>query len=206
MRMDVHRADGGGDDGGFTLMELAITLALVVIIAAIAFPNVSHFIARYRLNRAAERLASHVTLCRTTAISSNRECAIQFTAADPNPSSGDWHDNVGAYRVLLGDASSGSTSWTAASLGPGSDGIVDLSQGSGEIEGVSIETWGTLAGAANGSLPDAMIFGCRGHMNNAASDFVDTYLRVVFRNKADNIREGRAVLVDRSGIPQVVIP
>jgi prepilin-type N-terminal cleavage/methylation domain-containing protein len=192
---------------GFTLVELAITIAIIGIVAAIAIPNIGHFIGRYRLNHASERLSSHVHLCRTKAISGNRQYAIQFVERDGNPT-GSRRDNVGTYRILQGDAASASTSWEPIDIGLGNaDGTVDLHGGSGSVQGVSIVEWTPLLGAMHGGLNDALVFGPHGYMVNAPEDFQDQYVRVVFRNKAANPREEqRAVLVDQGGNARVVVP
>lgn len=192
---------------GFTLVELAITLAVIGIVAAIAIPNIGHFIGRYRLNHASERLSSHVDLCRTKAISCNRQYAIQFVEQDQDPT-GSRRDNVGVYRILQGDAANASTSWEPIDIGFGNtDGTIDLHGGSGLVLGVSIVSWTPLQGAMHGDLTDALVFGPHGFLVNDPGDFEDQYVRVVFRNKAANPREEqRAVLVDQGGNARVVVP
>jgi len=193
---------------GFSLLELAITIAILGILAAVAAPSLSRYIGRYRLNTATQRLAEHITLCRTMAISSNREYAIQFLEADGELVGGDWRDNVGAYRFMRGNRPRASTSWEAVALDVArADGRVDLADGPGDANGISLEEWTALEGPTQSALPDALVFGAHGFSTNTPSDFEELYVRIVLRNKASgDIEERRAVLADQGGNTYVVVP
>lgn len=193
---------------GFSLLELAITVAIVMVLAVIAIPSFSRYIGRYRLNSATHRLAEHITLCRTMAISSNREYAIQFLEQDGNLEGADWRDNIGSYRFMRGDRPRASTTWEAVPLDvAGSDGRIDLREGPGDVTGISLEEWTVLVGPAQSSLPDALVFGAHGFSTNAPGDFDDLYVRVVLRNKASrDLGDRRAVLADQGGNTYVVMP
>ena len=193
---------------GFSLLELAITVGIVMIVATLAVPSLSRYIGRYRLNTATHRLAEHIMLCRSMAISSNREYAIQFLEVDGDLEGNDWRDNIGSYRFMRGDRPRGSTSWEAVSLDVAdAEGRIDLREGPGDVTGISLEDWTALIGPAQSSLPDALVFGAHGFSTNAPGDFDDLYVRVVLRNKASgDIGERRAVLADQGGNTYVVMP
>lgn len=189
------------------MIELAIVLAIVAIVAAIAIPNISEFIGRFRLNRAAERLETHINLCRARAIADNREYAIQFVEADEALGVGNWKENKGSYRILVGDRPRWSGTFQGTDLGVGNDdGVVDLAIGPGEIEGISIESWTPMNGSPSTALPDALIFGAHGYSTNDPVDFGNTYVTVTFRNRAAGFDEKRVVLTDQGGNASVAMP
>jgi len=64
---------------GFTLFELTIVLAIVVIVSAIALPRYWSSIARYRVDIAARRLAADISLAQSHARTSGQFHNIQFT-------------------------------------------------------------------------------------------------------------------------------
>ncbi len=82
---------------GFTLLELMIALAVMGIIAAIAAPNFSYYMAERRLNGAARMVMSDLMMARQKAVSQNNQFKVFFNT--------DHH----GYRILDDDNGDGST-------------------------------------------------------------------------------------------------
>jgi len=64
--------------GGFTLLEMMVTLAVVGIMAAIAVPSMAKIIPRIKLRSAASQLASDLQVARYRGISGNFRTQIVF--------------------------------------------------------------------------------------------------------------------------------
>ncbi|MGA1796340.1 MAG: GspH/FimT family pseudopilin [bacterium] len=63
---------------GFTLVEMGIVLAIISIMSAIAFPNISSMMANYRLKAAARDMMSHLQRAKMTAVKNNTLCTVTF--------------------------------------------------------------------------------------------------------------------------------
>ena len=63
---------------GFTLIELAVVLATVAILAAVGIPGVINWVPNYRLKKASTDMLSNFQRARLTAVKCNRNCAINF--------------------------------------------------------------------------------------------------------------------------------
>jgi type IV fimbrial biogenesis protein FimT len=68
---------------GFTLIELMVTIAVLVILTVLAIPSFVDSIDRRRIVDAAEGIAKQVQQARTAAIQSNRPIAMVFNLSDP---------------------------------------------------------------------------------------------------------------------------
>ncbi|WP_428852470.1 GspH/FimT family pseudopilin [Imbroritus primus] len=69
---------------GFTLIEIMITIVVLVIILAVAVPNLSDLLRRHRLWTQADSFASALSLARSAAISRNTCGAVIATDGDAN--------------------------------------------------------------------------------------------------------------------------
>jgi prepilin-type N-terminal cleavage/methylation domain-containing protein len=65
---------------GFTLLELVITAAMVLILVTTASLNASTFLGRFRLGSAARQVATDLRLARTKAITQGSSYRVRFTA------------------------------------------------------------------------------------------------------------------------------
>lgn len=69
---------------GFTLVELAVVLAIVGLVAGIAAPRYASAAARYRLKAAAHRIAADLALARIVARASSTNVGVQFEVGTPS--------------------------------------------------------------------------------------------------------------------------
>ena len=91
---------------GFSLIELALVLAMMVTLGAIALPRYASAGARYRADIAARRIAADLDLARSTAHSRSSACTVIFHVPEnryvlSGVASRD--GNLGEYSVQLSD-------------------------------------------------------------------------------------------------------
>jgi prepilin-type N-terminal cleavage/methylation domain-containing protein len=117
-------------EGGFTLLELLIVVAITVVVAAIAIPNIINGIAQYRLRGAASDLSGLIQKGRMLAVSQNRQYALRQTTDSSgfsyawvdlnNDGSKNANEDVNSLylpRGVVFDSSSGAPSYSSMSLG-----------------------------------------------------------------------------------------
>jgi len=85
----LRRAGGKGVDGmrrrGFTLIEVVLVIALLVVLAAFAFPELGRELERRSLVESADRLRSLIVMAHAKAAQENRQYRIEFPGTpDPN--------------------------------------------------------------------------------------------------------------------------
>jgi type IV fimbrial biogenesis protein FimT len=84
--------------GGFTLIELMVTVIVLVIVVTTAAPSMIQLVTSQRTRNAAADLASAVTLTRSEAV--NRNTTITMAASGSGGSwSGGWAVTAGTQRV-----------------------------------------------------------------------------------------------------------
>lgn len=196
---------------GHTLVELAIAMAIIAILAAIGVSSLQAEIARYHLIQAARLLHTDLNLLKAEAIASNREMRLKFVAADEEMDPGAGQE--GAWLLQAGNRSAGSTTWDTLPLDDGDDvtdaaGTHDLSEeGRQSTNHVSLAPWPALAGPPpGGSNADAVVYSPRGFLVNPAADFTDGYLVFTLVNKyalARGIDERVTVRVSRGGMARI---
>jgi len=90
------------DEQGVTLVEIAVTVALIGIVATLAVPNIMGVLPRMALTSDATTLANTIALARASAISKNQYFAITFDDVNDSYSSKTWNissDDTDADKV-----------------------------------------------------------------------------------------------------------
>lgn len=72
--------------GGFTLMELMITVVIVGILAAVAVPGMAGWFGKKDLDSVSRTMFSHFQLARSDAVRNGRQAQIRIDTAN------DWYD------------------------------------------------------------------------------------------------------------------
>ena len=92
-----HRRHSRPQTRGFTLLEVMITVAIVMILTTVGIGMSSDLIPRYRTRKAALTMATQMQQCRSLAVRTGRECSVWLIDYDSSLSDPD--NNVGEYWV-----------------------------------------------------------------------------------------------------------
>lgn len=194
---------------GVTLLEIAIVVGIVGILAAVGAMLMRDTIPGWRTRRAASEFGSAVEIARARAIAEGFEYRVRVTAADGSLNSAT--DSVGTWLIERGNKAVDSDSWDILPVDAqdGSDddtteGTVDISVGGqDELREVSIEPPDGMSGDGFD-----ITFTPRGWVANPATDFdASGYVSVTFVNKRahlDGNTDERTVQVARSGMVRIV--
>lgn len=88
----------------FSLLELAVVVAVIGVGAALALPRYADAVARYRCDAAGARVAADLNGARIEALTASRARAVQFVLAEHAYTVRDPADGLGAgTRVVLRD-------------------------------------------------------------------------------------------------------
>ncbi|MDP2306848.1 MAG: GspH/FimT family pseudopilin [Pseudomonadota bacterium] len=173
-----------GSRSGHTLVELAVAIAIVGILAGMGWSAIQPEVDRFRMLKAARMLHSDLQSLRAMAIATNRETRIVFTVADDALDPADVQ--VGEWLLQAGDRSNASVEWDTLPIDDGtsgSEGERSLSPGGAdETPHVSLARWPTLVGPGTDNA-DAIVFSPRGWVANPAKDFADGYVALRIVNK-----------------------
>jgi prepilin-type N-terminal cleavage/methylation domain-containing protein len=80
--MARHASSPTRRERGFSLVELLIVVAIVVILAAVAAPNIGQYIRNYKIKGAAQLVAGELQAARSRAIMSNANAGVSFVVVD----------------------------------------------------------------------------------------------------------------------------
>lgn len=204
---------------GVTLIEIAIVIAIIGVLAGIGAGLLTDMIPTWRTRQAALEFQTAVNQARTLAVADATQYRILFTATDGDVSDGG--ANEGEYWVQKGDASSDSTEWdtlpvemTELKVLEG-EGYVNIAEGEEDsLPQVSIRNFDPeLLG--DGATANAIFFGPRGDIENAPDDFAcditgdgksDGFVCVTFVNKrkaASGADDSWTVIISRAGMSRL---
>jgi Tfp pilus assembly protein FimT len=77
---------------GFSMMELVVVAAIIIIASAVALPNIIRYIQMYRVRAASEEVMAEIQRARAQAIMQNVNCGVVFVT-----------ESASTYRTVIED-------------------------------------------------------------------------------------------------------
>ena len=94
--MENHAPIPTPGERGFSLVEALVAVAIIVIMAAVALPNISGYMRNYKLRGAAQEVSGEMQASRSKAIMSNTNNGVFFAVVDAD-----------SYRWVMADNPAG---------------------------------------------------------------------------------------------------
>lgn len=201
---------------GYTLIEVVFVLAILGVVAAFGWSNMSDFFPRLQMQQTAKSIKMDLMTLRKIAVESNRETRLRFLNHGGTCSSSS--TGGGAWELSIGDKSIGSTSWDLLpedsfedyTDDDQSEAIHSINKNSNSSStNVCLENWGILQGpslnASNNQ--DSIVFSPRGWVRNPSGDFSQNGFIEVSVHNLEAAREQReqklTVQISSSGMIRV---
>ncbi len=112
-----------GNSGGFTLVELIVTIAVIAILATVAVPSMSSFLDKRKVVSAAEELYSNIQQARSEAITRNQTVGLRFS-----------ENNTTTWAYGLSTSTTCNPNEDLTALGTGTPCILVVDDGDGVID------------------------------------------------------------------------
>lgn len=201
---------------GFTLLELAIVIAIMAILAALGVGSMREQLPRYRLVQTSKQFKSDMMQLRQIAVQNNRETRMRLLSSENCSNTTAWG---GAWSLEVGDSALGSTTWDILPEDRSDNGVddhqgeglIDIGpNGSNKAKDICMWGWGGLSGPTfNGANNvDSVVFSPRGWLRNPSGDFQSSgYLEFQFVNQAaarDGVDDALVIQVSRAGLVRLV--
>ena len=82
--MKTEPLDRCRGQGGFSVVELLIVVAIIIIMAAVALPNIGQYLRTYTIRGAAQTVTGDLHSARSKAFMSNTNAGVSFVVVDGN--------------------------------------------------------------------------------------------------------------------------